>query len=132
VKVIDSSSLVKFFSREEGWDRVKKVITEGVITLDLGIKEVANALWKKVLKNEVSYTIAQTIVKDLAEEKAIPIVDRMEFLAEAFALAVSERITVYDALFIVAAKELRTELVTSYRKQMEIAGRNGVKVTFIE
>jgi predicted nucleic acid-binding protein len=31
---------------------------EGVVTLDLGIKEVTNALWKKVLKNEVSYDIA--------------------------------------------------------------------------
>jgi predicted PilT family ATPase len=32
----------------------------------------------------------------------------------------------------VAAKELKTELVTSDREQMEIAIRNGVKVIFIE
>lgn len=52
MKVIDSSSLAKFFSREEGWNRVKEVILEGIVTLDLGIKEVVNALWKKVLKTK--------------------------------------------------------------------------------
>jgi PIN domain nuclease of toxin-antitoxin system len=40
VRVIDSSSLVKFFSREEGWDRVKEVILEGVMSLDLSFKEL--------------------------------------------------------------------------------------------
>jgi predicted nucleic acid-binding protein len=104
----------------------------GVVTLDLGIKEAANALWKKVTRNEISYTTAQTILKDLAEEKAIPIIDQTKLLAKAFALAVDEKITVYDALFIAAAKELGTELVTSDKKQMEAATRNGVKTIYIE
>lgn len=69
MRVIDSSSLAKFFSREEGWDKVKELMIEGVVILDLGIKEVVNTLWKKVLKNEMSYGIAQTIIKDLTEEK---------------------------------------------------------------
>ncbi|MEM3078142.1 MAG: hypothetical protein QXR38_01440 [Nitrososphaerales archaeon] len=47
MRVIDSSALVKFFSREEGWDRVEEVILEGVMSFDLSIKEVVNALWKK-------------------------------------------------------------------------------------
>jgi len=132
VRVIDSSSLAKFFSREEGWDKVKELMIEGVVILDLGIKEVVNTLWKKVLKNEMSYGIAQTIIKDLTEEKAIPIINQEKFIAQAFALAVNEKITVYDALFIVAAKELKIELITSDRKQMDVALRNGVKVVFIE
>ena len=40
MKVIDSSALVKYFAREEGWERVRELILEGVITLDLAIKEV--------------------------------------------------------------------------------------------
>ncbi|MEM2008783.1 MAG: type II toxin-antitoxin system VapC family toxin [Ignisphaera sp.] len=132
MRVIDSSSLAKFFSREEGWDKVKELMIEGVVILDLGIKEVVNTLWKKVLKNEMSYGIAQTIIKDLTEEKAIPIINQEKFIAQAFALAVNEKITVYDALFIVAAKELKIELITSDRKQMDVALRNGVKVVFIE
>ncbi|MEM1611366.1 MAG: type II toxin-antitoxin system VapC family toxin [Sulfolobales archaeon] len=49
MRVIDPSSLIKYFSREEGWDRVRDLMRDGVITLDLAVKEVANALWKKVL-----------------------------------------------------------------------------------
>ena len=132
MRVIDSSSLVKFFSREEGWDKVAEVMKEGVVTLDLGIKEVANALWKKILRNEIALNTALTIIRDLAEEKAIPIIDQGKLLAKALSLAVNEKITVYDALFIVAAKEMRTELVTSDRKQIEVAARNGVKTIFID
>jgi len=44
VRVIDSSSLVKFFSKEEGWEKVAQIIEEGVITLDLSIKEVGYQL----------------------------------------------------------------------------------------
>lgn len=132
MKVIDSSSLVKFFSHEEGWDKVKEVILESVVTLDLSVMEVASALWKKVLRNEISYSTAQTILKDLVEEKAIPTINQEKFITHAFTLAVNEKITIYDAVFIAAAKKLETELVTSDRKQMDAAIRNGVKVVFIE
>jgi len=132
VRVIDSSSLVKFFSREEGWNKVREVLLEGVVTLDLGIKEVANALGKKVLKDEINYDVAQTILKDLVEERAIPTIDQERFLTQAFTLAVNDNITIYDAIFIVIAKELKTELVTSDKRQMDIAVKNGVKVVFIE
>lgn len=131
MKVIDSSSLIKFFSREEGWEKVVEVMREGVVTLDLAVKEVANALWKKVLRNEISYNIAQAIIRDLAEEKAIPLISQDKLLVQALALAVNEKITVYDALFIVAAKELGAELVTSDKKQMEVAVRSGVKTILV-
>ncbi|MEL9941045.1 MAG: type II toxin-antitoxin system VapC family toxin [Ignisphaera sp.] len=131
MRVIDSSSLIKFFSREEGWEKVVEVMREGVVTLDLAVKEVANALWKKVLRNEISYNIAQAIIRDLAEEKAIPLISQDKLLVQALAIAVNEKITVYDALFIVAAKELRAELVTSDKKQMEVAVRSGVKTILV-
>lgn len=132
MRAIDSSSLAKFFSREEGWDKVKDVMLEGVVTLDLAIKEVASVLWKKVLRNEISRRTAETILKNLAEEKAIPIINQEKFITKAFTLAVNEKITVYDALFIIAAKELNMELVTGDREQAEAAARSGIKVIFIE
>lgn len=84
------------------------------------------------MKNEISYNVAETMIKDLVEEEAIPNIDQEKFLTKAFTLAVNENITIYDAIFIVMAKELKTELITSDRKQMEIAVKNGVKVIFIE
>ena len=53
MRIIDSSSLAKFFCREEGWDSVEELILEGVVSLDLSVKEVANALWKKALNGEI-------------------------------------------------------------------------------
>ncbi|MEL9908757.1 MAG: type II toxin-antitoxin system VapC family toxin [Desulfurococcus sp.] len=131
MRVIDSSSLIKFFSREEGWEKVAEVMREGVVTLDLAVKEVANALWRKILSNEVGYDTAQAIIRDLAEEKAIPLISQDKLLTQALTLAVNEKITVYDALFVIAAKELKTELVTSDKKQVEAAVRNGVKAILI-
>ena len=50
--------IVKYFSREPGWEKAKQVLLEGVVTLNLSAKELANALWKKVVRNEMSYEVA--------------------------------------------------------------------------
>jgi predicted nucleic acid-binding protein len=47
-KVIDSSALAKFLLKEEGWRDLRNVVLEKPYTLDLSIKEVANALWRRV------------------------------------------------------------------------------------
>ena len=41
-------------------------------------------------------------------------------------------ITVYDSLFIAQARSLNVKLVTSDRKQVEVAQDLGVKTIFIE
>lgn len=132
MRVVDSSSLVKFFSREEGWDRVKEIMLQGVVTLDLAIKEVASALWKKVARNEMTYDTATVTLRDLLEEKAIPVFSQDRYLIQAFQIALNENITIYDALFIALAKELKAELIMSDKRQMDIAIKNGVKVVFID
>lgn len=121
MRVIDSSSLVKFFSREEGWKDVEKVLLEGVVSLDLSVKEVANALWKRVLRGEMGFDDAAKIIADLPEAEVIKVADQNRYLSKAFKIAVKNKVTVYDALFIALAKELNVELVTSDAKQAEIA-----------
>ncbi|MEM2550417.1 MAG: type II toxin-antitoxin system VapC family toxin, partial [Nitrososphaerota archaeon] len=64
MRVIDSSTLIKYFTREDGWEKVREIILEGVITLDLAIKEVANALWRKVLRGDLKHETAIKILKD--------------------------------------------------------------------
>jgi predicted nucleic acid-binding protein len=39
VRVIDSSALIKYFTREEGWEKVREILLDGVATLDLAVKE---------------------------------------------------------------------------------------------
>lgn len=126
MRVIDSSSLVKLFSKEEGWKTVRELIIQGVVSLDLSVKEVANALWKKALRDEMSTRDAGKIISDLLEADVVKLVSQGRSLLEAFKIAVRHKVTVYDALFIALAKELDAELVTSDRRQAEVAEKEGV------
>ncbi|MGB9659590.1 MAG: type II toxin-antitoxin system VapC family toxin [Nitrososphaerales archaeon] len=131
MRVIDSSSLVKFFSREEGWDRVEEVILDGVMSFDLSIKEVVNALWKKVLNEEIGAKDAEEILKDLTKPEVIKTLNQNDYMLGAFKIAVKNKITIYDALFIELAKSTNNELVTSDSKQAEIARKEGVKIKIL-
>jgi predicted nucleic acid-binding protein len=132
VRVIDSSALVKYFSREENWEKIRDLMQEGVITLDLAIKEIANSLWKKVIKGEMDSNIALKILRDLIEEKPIIIEDQNKYLQEAFILAIRYKITIYDALFISLAKNLNKELITCDGVQAKVASQNNVRVLFVK
>ncbi|MCQ5340551.1 MAG: type II toxin-antitoxin system VapC family toxin [Candidatus Methanomethylicia archaeon] len=131
MRVIDSSALVKYFSREVGWEKVGEVISEGVVTLDLAIKELSNALWKKVLRSEMNHEIAMRIIRDIVEGKPFPIETQERYLLDAFEIAVKSNVTVYDALFIAMAKRKSLELVTCDEKQAEITKKLGLKVVLI-
>ncbi len=104
MRVIDSSTLIKYLSREVGWKRAREIILGGVLTLDLAIKGVASALWKKVLRGEMSFEPTLKIVRDLVEGKQFPLESQEEYLAEAFEISVKSGVTIYDALFIALAK----------------------------
>lgn len=131
MRVIDSTAIVKYFSREPGWEKVKQVLLEGVVTLDLSVKELANALWKKVVRNEMSYEVAQEIIRDMVEGKALRMESQENYLVDAFKIAVEANITVYDALFIALAKKKELELVTCDAAQAEAARKLGVKVLML-
>jgi predicted nucleic acid-binding protein len=128
VRVIDSSALVKYFSRVPGWERVKLVMLEGILTLDLSTKELANALWKKVMRNQMSHDTAREIIKDIVESKALRVESQENYLLDALEMAVKANITIYDALFIALAKKKNLELVTCDSTQAEAAEMLGVKV----
>lgn len=129
--VIDSSVLVKFFSREEGWKQARRFIEEGAITVDMAVKEVANALWKKVLQGDMELSTALEIVSDLSRGDVVRLVDQKELLGEALKLAAKTRITVYDALFIVLAKRMGLKLVTADRRQAKAAEEAAVEVILL-
>ncbi len=131
MKAIDSSALIKYFSREEGWDRVEGLILEGVVSLDLSIKETANALCKKVSNKEIEARNAEEIVRDLTQSEAIKIKSQNDYILGAFKIAIKNRTTIYDSLFIELAKSDSNELVTSDNTQAEIAEKEGVKTQIV-
>jgi len=73
------------------------------------------------------YETVVKIIKDLSENRPFPLESEEQYLSDAFEIAVNNRITIYDALFIAVAKRRNLELVTSDEKQADIAERLGVK-----
>ena len=62
---------------------------------------------------------------------AVKLLDQKEYLAEALEIAVRNKITIYDALFIALAKNLNTELITSDTRQAKTAKREGVETIIV-
>ena len=131
MRVIDSSSLVKYFSREEGWCKVREYLLEGVVSIDLVVKEVGNALWKKIIRGEMTLEIAQEILSGLAKGIAVKLLDQKEHLAKALEIAIRNKITIYDALSIALAKNLNTELITSDTRQAKAAKKEEVETIIV-
>jgi len=46
---------------------------EGILILDLAVIEIANALWKKVVRNGMGLEEVQKIMKVIVEAKFIPL-----------------------------------------------------------
>jgi Predicted nucleic acid-binding protein, contains PIN domain len=59
------------------------------------------------------------------------VVNQDKYLIEAFKISIRNKITIYDSLFIALAKLNNLELVTSDRKQYEIAMKEGVNAQLI-
>jgi predicted nucleic acid-binding protein len=133
-RVIDSSTLAKFLLRESGWERVKGILTGKPYTLDLAVKEVANAIWRRVtLMGDVSLEKAPVILGDLLELKrvALRVEPQDPYLGQALRIAIENRVTVYDSLFIAQAIAKKAALTTSDERQGRVAERLNVKVEYI-
>ena len=133
-RVIDSSTLAKFLLRESGWERVKGILTGKPYTLDLAVKEVANAIWRRVtLMGDVSLEKAPVILGDLLELRrvALRVEPQDPYLGQALRIAIENRVTVYDSLFIVQALAKKAALTTSDERQGRVAERLNVKVEYV-
>ena len=84
MRVIDSSALIKYFSREKGLEDVRRYMLEGVLTIDLAIKETLNALWRKIIKEEIMYETVVKLIEDLTENRHFPLESQEQYLTDVF------------------------------------------------
>ena len=133
-KVIDSSVLARFFLKEAGWDQLEEIMLERPYTLNLAIKEVANAIWRRA-----------KLIGDLSEEKLSSLLDKLidakryllrvepqePYLKQAFKISSKFDLTIYDSLFIALAHSKRAVFITTDKKQHEIASKLGVSSILI-
>lgn len=126
--VIDASTLAKFILKEEGWEDVAEQLKAGTISLDLVVKEVANAVWKRFRQGAVSREEAKSMLNALKEiqERAIKIEEELTYLDGAAEIAFDRDITIYDSLYIALAKEKGLKLLTADETQASVATAENV------
>ena len=103
---------------------------EILATVDIALPEVLNAIWKHVAKiGDLSYDDAGSAVEDLLRLwDLIKTYPSQRLVRDAFALAVSEGITVYDALYIQLAVLTAASLATFDSRMAQVASKHNIRV----
>jgi predicted nucleic acid-binding protein len=129
VIVVDASSLAKVVLLEEGWNGVP--LTTDTATLSHSIIEVSSSIWRAALRGRIGEEEAKRKLDALRMiADAILIFKAEDYLERGFEIALKEKITVYDAIYIALAEGKKAALYTSDRKQYGVA-RRYVKATFV-
>ena len=95
------------------------------------LKKLPTLRGKKTLTGETKEDVAIKVLSDLVKHEAMLVVNQDKYLIEVFRISIRNKITIYDSLFIALAKLNNLELVTSDRKQYEIAMKEGVNAQLI-
>lgn len=117
--VLDSSVIAAIFFPEKITEKACAVAeNHDCITVDLAYAEVANVAWKITVRSQQKKETIDPLLADslafIRETcRVIPIQD---LLPEAYDLACSQKITIYDALFLSAAVRTNALLVTADTK----------------
>ena len=110
--------------------RIMEILREKPYTIELAVKEVANSIWKRVkLLKDIDENKALTILGDLLKltRTALRIEPQDIYLGQALEIALKNDATIYDSLFIAQALTKKAILVTSDKKQAQIASRLGIR-----
>jgi len=137
VIVIDASSLAKYIIKEENWEKIGIFIKERrpLYSIDYIVKEVGNALWKHCKLKEAideakAIKLYQALLR-LIDTGVIILEPEVSYVGTALRIALEHEITLYDSLYIAQAQK-HGELLTSDRRQAEVANKLGIKVYLVQ
>ncbi len=129
--VIDASALAAYLLREENYETIREYLERGVISIELIVKEVLNAVYVAYKRGRVSREHVDTIfraLQELLEKNVILLADQRALLKQALEISLSTGITIYDALYIALAKQRKSPLLTRDRVQAKAARELRVEV----
>jgi predicted nucleic acid-binding protein len=110
-------------TKEKGWNRITELLKDSE-TLDLALVEVSNVIWKKVvLTNEITLQDANKAIMIIKEylPQLLTVNKSVKLLERAIDISIREKLTIYDSLYIALAESKRSKLLTSDKKQYEVA-----------
>lgn len=112
--VVDASVVIKWFVPEIHSDAASRLLVQPYqyIAPDLLFAEVANTIWKKARRGELTAKRGQQLVEDIGRV-AVETVPCRALVEDAHALAVMTGRSVYDAMYLALAVRLKTEMITA-------------------
>ncbi len=120
--VLDSSVIAAIFFFEEASARALDM-ADGCdpVTLDLAVPEVGNVAWKRVAFSGEDEGTAIAALRDCLEfvRETCALLESADLLEEAFEIAVQDKVSVYDSLFLAAAESEGAPLLTLDKKLYE-------------
>ena len=116
--VVDASVAVKWFIEEDGRNQALQILDLGEREApDLVVAELANVIWKKALRGEV--TDAQALSICAALPRYSEALHPAEALVEsAIGMGLILRHPIYDCLYLACAARVKGRLVTADRRLM--------------
>ena len=115
--VVDASVAIKWFLPENHSDAALRLLTQQhtLYAPDLIFSEFSNVLWKRVRKNEISKSEADTTLEGLLALR-LQVQPSQSLIPLALEIACRVHRTVYDSLYLAAAIALPSLLVTADAK----------------
>ncbi len=117
--VLDSSAIAAIFFKEVASSRaLKSAAGCDPITLDLAIAEVGNVAWKRVSFSGENEGTALEALRDCMVfiSTTCALLKSSDLMEEAFGIAVQEKVSFYDSLFLAAAEQESVPLLTLDKK----------------
>ncbi|MDK2917227.1 MAG: hypothetical protein PWR25_1784 [Euryarchaeota archaeon] len=114
--VLDSCIIAAVFFPEGVTEKAIEIVeNHDCTTVDLAYAEVANVAWKRVRHSGQDQGLVMSALADAQAfiRETCQVVPARDLIPAAYDLACSHGITIYDALFVAAAEQCRTCLVTA-------------------
>lgn len=119
--VIDASVALKWFFAENLHEAALRILDQepDLLAPDFLLIEVANALWKKAMRSEISAEHAEEVLT-LLDPHLSPFFPTFSLLPRAQQIAFQLRHPVYDCLYIACAEVTEALLVTDDRRILAV------------
>lgn len=115
--IVDASVVAKWYLPEEHTDSATKLLNElSILHIpDLFYSEIANVLWKRVLRSELDSEKALEILSAI-EVFPFKIHKSNTYMIAAFEIAYHTKCTVYDSLYLAVAVSNDCQMVTADKR----------------
>lgn len=112
--VVDASVVIKWFVPEAGSDAASRLLASEnrLEAPDLLFAEIANAIWEKVLRGQLTRAESESLVSDF-EKIGVSTTPCRALASDAHAIALITSRSVYDSMYVALALRLDTRVITA-------------------